>query len=82
MLFVLVALTGVLAKGIAECLYCKKMDTTQGVLYLYSYCKENKTCTADSWTYLNKYCKKGWTEGYLLDVDSDCFATKKKEKTL
>ena len=58
------------------------MDTTQGVLYLYSYCKENKTCTADSWTYLNKYCKKGWTEGYLLDIDSDCYATKKKEKTL
>ena len=59
-------------------MYCKRMDTMSGFLYSYSYCpdEDEESCIADPWNYINKQCEETMIEGWQLDIEADCKATR------
>ena len=60
------------------CMYCKRMDTNSGFLYSYNYCPESgyESCVADSWNYINTQCAEPLIEGWQLDIEEDCQASR------
>ena len=62
------------AENSPNCMYCKKLDSDNSFMYSYSYCKDTDECLADSWNYMNKWCKSKWISGWMLDIDKDCEA--------
>ena len=59
-----------------NCNYCKLQDTIAGPLYSFGYCVLTDQCYADVWNRQNAWCPDTWIDGFNLDLQEHCNATK------